>query len=185
MTSTVLAASIWARVFDHPSLSGALAIVGRTAVVFVVLIIGLRVLGKRELGQMTIYDLVLLVIVGNAVQNAMVGSDTTLVGGIVAVGVLLVLNRLLTIISGRSRRLARVLVGEPVLLVSDGHFLEGHLRRHGITHDQVFAALREHGVASLHGVKMAVLEVDGTISVVPLASTSYRTVHHYKGLHLP
>ena len=177
-------AGYWARVFDHPSAFGALIIAGRTTVVFIVLVIGLRLLGKRELGQMTIYDLVLLVIIGNAVQNAMVGNDTTLVGGVVAVAVLLALNRTLVALTARFRRLERVLVGEPVLLVSDGHFLEGPLKRYGVTHDQVFAALREHGVSVLSAVRIVVLEVDGTISVVPTDSHTFRTIHHYKGLHL-
>ena len=158
---------------------------GRTVVVFFVLVAGLRLLGKRELGQMTIYDLVLLVIIGNAVQNAMVGSDASLGGGVIAVAVLLVLNYLLGIAARRSQRLERLLIGEPVLLVSDGTFLDGHLKHHGITHDQVFAALPEHGLASLADVHIAVLEVDGTISVIPADSPPYRTVHHYKGLRLP
>lgn len=180
----LLAGEFWSRVFDHPSPLGAAEIVGRTTVIFVVLVVGLRLLGKRELGQMTIPDLVLLVIVGNAVQNAMVGNDTTLFGGVAAVSVLLALNFTLTWLISRSARLQRVLIGEPVLLISDGQMLEGHLRRQGITHEQVFAALREHGLVSPAAVRLAVLEVDGTISVVPIGSTTYRTVHHYKGLRL-
>ena len=181
----VLASNFWSRVFDHPDGLGMASIAGRTAVVFGALVVGLRLLGKRELGQMTIYDLVLLVIIGNAVQNAMVGNDTTLVGGMVAVAVLLGLNRSLVALTRRSRHAERLLVGEPTLLVSEGQFVEGHLRRVGVTHDQVFAALREHGLGTLGAVRMAVLEVDGTISVVPADSTTYRTVHHYKGLRMP
>jgi len=181
----VASAGFWSHVFDHPSWTGMLIVAGRTAIIFVVLVGGLRLLGKRELGQMTIYDLVLLVIIGNAVQNAMVGTDTTLVGGLVAVVVLLLLNAALTVVTRRWRRLERALVGEPVLLVSGGEFVEGHLRRQGVSHDQVFAALREHGLTSLDEVRLAVLEVDGTISVVPTSSGAYRTVHHYKGLRMP
>ncbi len=177
--------SFWHRVFDYPDLRGAAVVAGRTAAVFVVLVVGLRLLGKRELGQMTVYDLVLLVVVGNAVQNAMVGKDTTLVGGLIAVGVLLFLNRTLAEVIRRSRRIEHVLVGEPVVLVSDGAFVQRSLDRQGITREQVFAALREHGMATLDQVRLAVLEVDGTISVVPIESTVFRARRHFKGLRLP
>ena len=72
------------QVFDHPSAHGALVIAAKTAVIYAFLIAGLRLLGKRELGQMSLYDLVLIIILGNAVQNAMINNDNTLVGGLVA-----------------------------------------------------------------------------------------------------
>ena len=175
----------WSRVFDAPDLNGAFVIAGRTAAVFLVLVAGLRLLGKRELGQMAIHDLVLVVVIGNAVQNAMVGHDTTLVGGLIAVAVLLVFNRALAELIGRSRRVEHVLVGEPVVLVSNGATVAAHLTREGITVDQVFAAMREHGIEWLGAVRLAVLEVDGTISVVPTEATVYRTRRHFKGLRLP
>lgn len=177
--------SFWSRVFDRPDLLGTGVVAGRTAVIFIALVIGLRLLGKRELGQMTVYDLVLLVVVGNAVQNAMVGTDTTLVGGLVAVAVLLVLNRSLAEVIRRFGKVERILVGEPVVLVSDGQFVARNLTRQGITREQAFAAFREHGLASVAEVRLAVLEVDGTISVVPVESTVYRARRHYKGLRLP
>jgi len=79
-------------VFDHPTLSGAAIIAAKTAVVYLFLVAGLRLFGKRELGQMSLYDLVLIIILGNAVQNAMINNDNTLVGGIVAAVVLFTLN---------------------------------------------------------------------------------------------
>ena len=78
------------QVFDHPSAHGALVIAAKTAVIYAFLIVGLRLLGKRELGQMSLYDLVLIIILGNAVQNAMINNDNTLGGGVVAAVVLLV-----------------------------------------------------------------------------------------------
>ena len=83
-------------VFSHPDLYGTAVIAGKSAVIYIFLVLGLRLLGQRELGQMSVYDLVLIVVLANAVQNAMVGSDTTLIGGIVAASTLLVLNRLFT-----------------------------------------------------------------------------------------
>src|SRR5712692_9044467 len=88
-------------VFSRPSLPGMLAIAGKTAVIYLFLVAGLRLLGKRELGQMTIYDLVLVIVLANSVQNAMVGDDTTLVGGLVAATVLLMLNRVFTFLLNR------------------------------------------------------------------------------------
>jgi uncharacterized membrane protein YcaP (DUF421 family) len=173
------------QVFDHPSAHGALVIAAKTAVIYAFLILGLRLLGKRELGQMSLYDLVLIIILGNAVQNAMINNDNTLGGGVVAAIVLLVLNRAVNAAIVRSKSVERALVGEPVLFVSDGKMLKGRMEREGITRDQLDAALREHGISSLDGVRMCVLEVDGSISVVPRQSTVLKTRHHYRGLRLP
>jgi len=173
------------QVFDHPSGRGALVIAAKTAAVYAFLIVGLRLLGKRELGQMSLYDLVLIIILGNAVQNAMINNDNTLGGGVVAAVVLLVLNRAVNTAIVRSKSLERALVGEPVLFVHDGKMLRRTMARQGITRDQLDAALREHGISSLDGVHMCVLEVDGSISVVPRQSTVLKTRHHYRGLRLP
>jgi uncharacterized membrane protein YcaP (DUF421 family) len=172
-------------VFDAPDLHGAALIAAKTAVVFLVLVVGLRLLGKRELGQMTIVDLVLIVILGNAVQNAMLNGDNTLAGGVVSVTILLGLNRALAMVLARSGRLERLLAGEPVVLVSEGRVNDAALRRQGVTGDQLLAALREHGVEDLGGVRLAVLEVDGTISVVPVSSSVIRTRRHFRGVRLP
>src|SRR5690242_12014514 len=111
-------------IFSHPDPRGLLIIAGKTTVVYVFLVLGLRLLGKRELGQMNIYDLVLIIVLANAVQNAMVGDDNTLLGGIVAAATLLVLNRALTILMLRSPRIERTLVGQPMLICNDGHLLQ-------------------------------------------------------------
>jgi uncharacterized membrane protein YcaP (DUF421 family) len=174
-----------AEVFSHPSLGGLLVITGKTAMVYLFLVLGLRLLGKRELGQMNLYDLVLVIVLANSVQNAMVGDDTTLVGGLVAATVLLLLNRLITVAMSRSRRLERYLVGQPLLIVNQGHCLEERMRREGVTREQVLAALREHGLHRLDQAQLCVLEVDGTISVVPEESPIYRTRRHFRALRLP
>ena len=173
------------RIFDHPSATGALIIAGKTAAIYAFLILGLRLLGKRELGQMSLHDVVLIVVLGNAVQNAMLGGDNTLAGGLVAASVLLLLNRLVNTAVARSRRVERILSGEPVLIVHDGHVMRGAMSREGITVEQLHAALREHGIASLGDVHLCVLEVDGTMSVVPRQAAVLKTRRHFRGLRLP
>ena len=156
-------------------------VVVRTVAVYLGLLIGLRLAGKRELGQMTPFDLVLLLVISNAVQNAMVGPDTSLNGGLVAAATLLVVNWLVDRFGLRSAWLRERLVGAPALLVHEGRFVAQHLRREGITEAEVMQALREHGVDDLHRVKVAVLEADGAISVVPADAESSRTRRRIRG----
>jgi uncharacterized membrane protein YcaP (DUF421 family) len=124
-------------------------------------------------------------VLGNAVQNAMINNDNTLVGGLVAATVLLVLNRLFNMLTLRSHRIEALMVGEPVLIISNGMLLAAPMKRQGITEEQVLAALREHGMDDVAAVHMAVLEVDGTISVVPSGSNVLKTKRHFRALRLP
>jgi uncharacterized membrane protein YcaP (DUF421 family) len=171
-------------VFNAPSPIGIAIIAGKTAIVYIFLVIGLRLLGKRELGQMTIYDLVLLIVIANSVQNAMVGSDTSLVGGLVAGAVLLLMNYFLNLAMLRSKRVRRAMVGEPRLILNHGKLIYSHMAKEGITKDQVMAALREHGLTSLDQAQIAVLEVDGSISVVPTDSNVMHTKRHFRAIRL-
>jgi len=142
----------------------ALQIALRTGVIYLVVLIGVRLSGKREVGQMTPFDLTLLLLLSNSVQNAMTGPDTSLVGGIVAAGVLLLLNYLVADVSGVNRRFRRFIQGEPSLLVHDGQIIESHMAKEHVSMDELQRALREHGIATHHDVALAVLEVDGSIS---------------------
>ena len=150
-------------------------IVVRTLVVYLVLFVAIRVAGKREIGQMTPFDLVVLLVISNAVQNAMLGPDNSLNGGILAALSLLVVNRLVARFGLRSAWLQEQLVGQPTVLVNDGQLIQENLRREGVSDDEVTQALREHGIQELKTVKLAVLEVDGTISVVPTDAHITRT----------
>jgi uncharacterized membrane protein YcaP (DUF421 family) len=150
-------------------------IVVRTAVVYVFLLAALRLAGKREIGQMTPFDLVVILVIANAVQNAMVGPDTSLIGGLLAAAALVVANAAVSYLGFSSRLFERTLIGSPTLLVSDGHLIDAHLRRERIDADEVLMAMREHGVADISEVKLAVLEVDGTVSIVPNDSRTVRT----------
>ncbi|MGN6565324.1 MAG: DUF421 domain-containing protein [Thermomicrobiales bacterium] len=171
-----------ADVFSHPDLLGALSIAVKTALVYSFVIAGLRLLGTRELGQLSTYDLVLGVIIANAVQNALVGGDTTLVGGLVSAVTLLGLNRLLTWLLDHVPALARHMVGEPVVLVSNGLPRWDRMHREGITREELMAGLHEHGVLRLEDIRLAVLEVDGEISVVPKETQVHRTHRRARGL---
>src|ERR1700716_3270383 len=126
-------------IFDHPSAAGAAVIAAKTAIIYLFLIIGLRWLGKRELGQMSLYDFVMVVILGNAVQNAMLGTDTTLGGGLVAAMVLLLMNKGVNELIRASPRVEHLLAGEPILILHGGTVLEDHMKRNGITTDQLMA----------------------------------------------
>src|SRR2546426_12428551 len=121
----------------------------RTSVIYLALLVGLRVTGKRQLGQMSTFDFVLLLIIANAVQNAMVGPDTSLAGGLVAAAVLLAWHQGIDRLRRSSRHLGRLLGGSADLLVYHGRVLHQHLARENLTVDELRQALREHGVASL------------------------------------
>jgi len=142
----------------------ALQIALRTGVIYLVVLIGVRLSGKREVGQMTPFDLTLLLLLSNSVQNAMTGPDTSLIGGVVAAATLLLLNHLVGTLSGASRGFRRVVEGEPSLLVHDGKIIDSHMAKEHVSMDELQRALREHGIATCSDVALAVLEVDGSIS---------------------
>ena len=143
-------------------------IVLRTAIVYFFLVLILRVSGKREVGQMSILELIVILIISDAVQNSMVGENTTLWGGLVAVLTLLAMDFGLKTLAARSRRVRRVVEGEPRLLVRDGRILTKALDEEGVDVDDVRAAARGAGIARLDDVRLAVLETDGSISVIPM-----------------
>jgi uncharacterized membrane protein YcaP (DUF421 family) len=160
-----------------------LEIVARAAIVYVAVLVGLRLGGKREIGQLTVFDLVVILLIANAVQNAMTGPDVSVTGGLVAAGVLLTLNYGLGVARERVPFLRRAVEGDPTLLINNGKFIEGNLSREGIDQDLVMMAMREHGVGELKDVKLAVLETDGSISVVPVDSAIVRTRKHSRFVH--
>ena len=141
-----------------------LEIVVRTGVIYLLVLIGVRLSGKREVGQMTPFDLTLLLLLSNSVQNAMTGPDTSLMGGAIAACTLLMLNYLLAEMSGANRRFRKLVQGQPSLLVHDGKVIETHMAKEHVSMDELHRALREHGINSVDQVALSVLEVDGSIS---------------------
>ncbi len=150
-------------------------IVVRSAVIYLALLLGLRLFGKREIGQFTLFDLVVVLLVANAVQPAMTGPDSSLVGGLLIIGTLLVLNWGVGTLRLRSPFFRRILQPHPTVIAQEGHWIPQALMREGVDEDEAEMALREHGVDSIEQVKLAVLELDGTISIVPRDSQTIRT----------
>lgn len=159
-------------------------IVLRTAVVYVALLLLLRIAGKREIGQMTAFDVVVILTVANAVQNAMIGPDNSLIGGLIAAVVLVAINYGVATLGVRSRFFKSALRGHPTLLINRGQFVVPNLRREEIDPDDVYMAMREHGIDTIDQVKLAVLETDGSISIVPREAETLHTrpQHHLKYL---
>ena len=160
-----------------PNLHTLVEIALRTGVIYLLVLIGIRISGKREVGQMTPFDLTLLLLLSNSVQNAMTGPDTSLAGGAVAAATLLILNYMVAELSGGNRRFRKYIQGQPSLLVHDGQVIEAHMAKEHVSMDELERSLREHGVNSYKDAALAVLEVDGSISVLkyddiqPTAST--------------
>lgn len=138
----------------------------RGALVYVFLLILLRVSGKRQVGQLAPFDLVLLLVLSNAVQNSMNGGDNSLVGGLLSATVLVALNFAVGWLTFRSKRLAAVIEGRPQILIHNGRLFEDVMARAQLTHHELNAALRQAGCACVEEVAAAVLENNGSISVV-------------------
>jgi uncharacterized membrane protein YcaP (DUF421 family) len=139
-------------------------IILRTCAIYIVVLLGVRLSGKREVGQMTPFDLTLLLLISNSVQNAMTGPDNSLIGGIAAALTLLLLNYLIAEVSGTNRRFRKLVQGQPTLLVHDGEVITAHMAKEHVSMDELERSMREHGISSYHDVALAVLEVDGSIS---------------------
>ena len=142
----------------------------RTLIVLLWLTGGLRLLGKRQLGQMNIYDLAMIMALANSVQNAMTMGKGELGVGIVSAGTLLLFGRVMTSLFVKLPRLEATLVGTPTTIISQGALIPAHIAREHITEAQLMQALHAHGLNKVAQVELAVLETDGTMSVVPRAA---------------
>ena len=157
----------------------------RCAVIYLAMIVGLRVFGKREVGQFTIFDLVLVLLVANAVQPAMTGPDSSLLGGVIIIASLLVLNLAVGQLRSRSPFFRGLIQPHPTIICQDGAWLENAMRREGIDKDDAEAAIREHGLEKVSDVKLAVLETDGSISVVPGGTPVHNNRKRIRYRHRP
>jgi len=153
----------------------------RTAVVYAAVLTLLRLAGKRELGQMTAADLVVILIIANAVQNSMNGGDVSLIGGIISAATLVGLNVALNRFGHGIPILGRLVSDERTLLVQDGKPITANLEREHVDIEEVQMAAREHGIADVTKVAAAVLEIDGSISIIPKEGGGYhRTRRHFR-----
>lgn len=146
--------------------TGLLEVILRTSAIYATLYVSLRVLGKREVSQFTPFDLILLLTLANAVQNAMVGDNTSLLAGISAALTLLVLNFLLNQLLAHRPRLRHWLEGTPTLLLRHGKVEWQAMKRERLDMEVLMTAIREHGMQEIEEVDLAVLELDGSISVI-------------------
>jgi uncharacterized membrane protein YcaP (DUF421 family) len=154
----------------------------RSVLVYAGVLLVLRLAGKRELGQMTVFDLVLILLIANAAQNAMVGPDASLQGGLLAAGVLVTCDVIVAVLRLRGGLWNRLIEGTPTVVIKDGHVVEPHLRRERLEVEDIERIVREHGVKSVSDVQLAVLETDGSISIVPSSAKIVRTRRHIRQL---
>ncbi len=143
-----------------------LQIIGSTVVVYLFIIISIRLFGKTEISQLSVIDLVFILLISNAVQNAMVGPDSTLLGGLVAAGALFITNYIFKQILYHFPKFGRFVQGETLLLIYKGKINKKNMQKAKITMEEMMEAVREHGVSRISEVDLAVLEVDGNISVL-------------------
>ena len=172
---------------NHPyfyNMNPYLDIVLRSAAVYGFMVLAIRLFGKKELSQLSTTDLVFIILISNSVQNAMVGSNSSLAGGLVAALVLFSLNYVLKLIMFRSAKFKALIEDKPIILIHEGILDQEHLTRTRITKDELEQAIREHGVQEIDEVKLAILEVDGNISVISGEGKNLKQSRHkYRRLH--
>lgn len=161
-------------------LNGFLEIVVRSVIVYLFIVFAIRLFGKKEIAQLSIADLVFILLISNAVQNAMVGSDSSLLGGLVAAASLFLINMIFKYITFKSKKVSELVEGEPVMLIHDGIVIKEHLDKERITMEELETAVREHGVKDIKKVNLAVLEVDGNISILS-DNYAHKTTKRRKG----
>jgi uncharacterized membrane protein YcaP (DUF421 family) len=142
----------------------------RSAAIYLALIVVLRLFGKREIGQFTLFDLALILLIANAVQPAMTGSDTSLLGGLIIIATLVAVNRGIGVARARVPFIEALLESQPTILARDGSWIPAAMEHEELTVEDAEMALREHGFADVTEVRLAVLEADGSISVIPRAA---------------
>jgi Predicted membrane protein len=134
--------------------------------VYLFVIIAIRLFGKKELSQLSVIDLVFVLLISNSVQNAMVGSDSTLLGGLIAASSLFIVNYIFKQFIYHSPKFSKLIQGESILLIYDGVPNQKNIAASMLTMDELMEAIREHGVSRIEDVDLAILEVDGNISVL-------------------
>lgn len=153
----------------------------RIAIIYVFLLLGLRIVGKRELGQMTPFDFVTLMLIPEIMQQSAVREDFSLINALVAVSTLFCLVFANSLLSYRFKRFRNVTDGEPIVLVHNGRMLTGNLDRERVPPDEVFSEMRKSGIENLQDVSWAIIEPDGKISIVPREPAETHPHEEHKG----
>lgn len=146
------------------------------------MIIALRIFGKKELSQLNTADVILILLISNSVQNAMVGSNVSLLGGITAAVALFLINFIFKRIMIKSKFIKNLVQDKPEILIHNGKLEFKTLARLGISSDELQEAMREHGVEYYKDVKLAMLEIDGNISVIS-GNENLKQTHHKRKIH--
>jgi uncharacterized membrane protein YcaP (DUF421 family) len=139
----------------------------RATVIFFFIFLVTRIAGRRELSALEPFDLILLVVLGDLVQQGITQSDQSVTGTLIVISTITLLSVGVSWVSFRSSRIRKVTEGEPIVLIQDGEVIEGNLRRERLTHGDLEEEARRQQVASLADVRWAILEKEGTISVIP------------------
>jgi uncharacterized membrane protein YcaP (DUF421 family) len=139
----------------------------RAVLVYLFLLVLLRMTGKRQVGQLAPFDLILLLVLSNAVQNAMNGGDNSYTAGVISAGTLVGINYLVSFGTYRSKWFSSIIEGKPTILIHNGKVDERAMRHEQMTHHELMAALRAEGLSSIDQVHVAILENTGRISVLP------------------
>ena len=147
---------------SHPSVQ----IFWRCIAIYIFIILAIRIFGKTELAQLSVTDLVFILLISNAVQTAMMGKDSSLQGGIIAACSLFMVNYLLKRFLFTNKRASSLIQGESLLLIYKGQMNAKNLRQARISLEELQAAIREHGIESIEHVDLSMLEVDGNVSVI-------------------
>lgn len=157
-------------------------IVIRSVSVYLFMVIALRIFGKKELSQLNTADIILILLISNAVQNAMVGDNVSLLGGITAAVALFVVNFIFKKVMARSTFIKNLIQDKPEILIHNGKIDFKTLARLGISSGEMEEAMREHGIEHYRDVKLAMFEIDGNISIISGDKTLHQT-HHKRKIH--
>lgn len=151
---------------DIAYISGLLLISLKSTIIYLFIVFAIRFFGKKELAQLSVIDLVFILLISNAVQNAMVGQDTSVAGGIAAASGLFVVNYIFKYLIKKFPRFSNAVQGHAVLLIYSGKVLHQNCDHALFSMEELKAAVREHGIERIEDVDLAVLEVDGNVSVI-------------------
>ncbi|MFL5980346.1 MAG: DUF421 domain-containing protein [Gaiellaceae bacterium] len=141
-------------------------IVARAIVAFVFILLLTRIVGRRELNTLEPFDLILLVTIGDLVQQGVTQNDMSITGMLLAAGTIAVLTVVFSYLPWKWQRLRPLLEGEPVILIENGKVIEKNLRRNRLTHEEIAAEARSHEIESLDDVRWGVLETNGSVSFI-------------------
>jgi len=159
-----------------------LDIVIRSVAVYLFMVIALRVFGKKQLSQLNTADVILILLISNSVQNAMVGSNTSLYGGLVAALALFVVNFIFKKVMSKSNFIRELVQDTPEILIHNGKIEFNKIAKLGITNEELQEAMREHGVEYYKDVKLAMFEIDGSISIIS-GNENLKQTHHKRKIH--